>query len=165
MESQGSGTNEGRGRVLWRPPAGAAGSTRLGAYLGWLAAERGRELPPDDYGAVWRWSVEDLDGFWRSVWDHFGLLSSTPVGAALADASMPGARWFPGVELNYATHALRHDDGGPALVGAVAVPAPGRAGRGRRCATGSTGAGPGWPAWASAGATGWRPTCPTSPRP
>jgi acetoacetyl-CoA synthetase len=106
-----------RGRVLWRPPADAAEHTRIGAYLRWLAAERGRRFPEGDYEALWRWSVDDLDGFWRSVWDHFTLASSTPVGPALADPSMPGARWFPGVTLNYATHALRHDTGGPALVG------------------------------------------------
>ncbi|HET8618168.1 MAG TPA: acetoacetate--CoA ligase [Acidimicrobiales bacterium] len=106
-----------RGRVLWRPPADAAEHTRIGAYLRWLAAERGRRFPEGDYGALWRWSVDDLDGFWRSVWDHFALASSTPVGPALADPSMPGARWFPGVALNYATHALRHDTGGPALIG------------------------------------------------
>ena len=106
-----------RGRVLWRPPADAAEHTRIGAYLRWLAAERGRRFPEGDYDALWRWSVDDLDGFWRSVWDHFALASSTPVGPALADPSMPGARWFPGVALNYATHALRHDTGGPALVG------------------------------------------------
>jgi acetoacetyl-CoA synthetase len=107
----------GRGRVLWRPPAGAAAQTRIGAYVRWLAEERGRSFPAGDYDALWRWSVEDLDGFWRSVWDHFALRSSTPVGPALTDASMPGARWFPGVELNYAAHALRHDPPGPALVG------------------------------------------------
>jgi acetoacetyl-CoA synthetase len=106
-----------RGRLLWSPPPDAGERTRLGRYLRWLAADRGPDLDPGDYGAVWRWSVADLDGFWRSLWDHFRLDSTAPPTVALADAAMPGARWFPGVELNYAAHALRSEPGGPALVG------------------------------------------------
>jgi acetoacetyl-CoA synthetase len=107
-----------RGRVLWSPPADVRARTRIGAYLRWLADE-GRSFA--GYDELWRWSVDDLDGFWRSIWDHFGLESATPVRRALADRSMPGARWFPGVELNYAAHALRtaggDGGGGTALVG------------------------------------------------
>jgi acetoacetyl-CoA synthetase len=117
VDDEGTGATTGRGRVLWRPPADAGDATRIGRYLRWLAAERGHSFPEGDYDALWRWSVEDLDGFWRSVWDHFDLRSSTPVGPALATAAMPGARWFPGVELNYAAHALRSEGPGPALVG------------------------------------------------
>src|SRR5262245_3992768 len=103
-----------RGRLLWSPDPAAARQTRLGRYLAWLAAERGRSFAPDDYDALWRWSVDDLDGFWGSIWDHFALASTAPPTEALADASMPGARWFPGVELNYAAHALRAEPDGPA---------------------------------------------------
>ena len=72
----------------------------------------------DGYDELWRWSITDLDAFWRSIWDHFDLRSATPVGEALADDRMPGARWFPGIELNYASHALRAAGRrGPALVG------------------------------------------------
>ncbi len=106
-----------RGRVLWSPDPAAAERSRLGRYLAWLAAERGRHFAVDDYPGLWQWSVEDLDGFWRSLWDHFRLESTAPPTVALADASMPGTRWFPGVELNYAAHALRAEPNGPALVG------------------------------------------------
>ncbi|HEY7071579.1 MAG TPA: acetoacetate--CoA ligase [Acidimicrobiales bacterium] len=117
MDDEGTGATTGRGRVLWRPPPGTGEHTRIGRYVLWLAAERGLSFPDGDYDALWRWSTEDLDGFWRSVWDHFDLRSATPVGPALAGAAMPGARWFPGVELNYAAHALRSEGPGPALVG------------------------------------------------
>jgi acetoacetyl-CoA synthetase len=76
----------------------------MGRYLDWLGTERG--LRRDDYDAAWRWSVDEPGAFWQSVWDHFGVRSSTPPGPALADARMPGASWFPGSALNYAEHAL-----------------------------------------------------------
>jgi acetoacetyl-CoA synthetase len=90
--------------VLWSPPADARERSRMGAYLAWLERSRGVRLA--DYDAAWRWSVEDPGAFWQSVWDHFGVRSTTPPGPALATSSMPGARWFPGAHLSYAEHAL-----------------------------------------------------------
>ena len=38
-----------------------AEGTALADYLSWLTSERGRTFP--DYESLWRWSIEDLDGF------------------------------------------------------------------------------------------------------
>ncbi len=75
----------------------------------------------DTYDALWRWSVTDLDAFWQSIWDYSGIQSPTPHTAVLAEARMPGARWFPGAQVNYAREVLRHADaahaaGMPAIV-------------------------------------------------
>jgi acetoacetyl-CoA synthetase len=59
-----------------------------------------------DYGALWRWSVTDLDGFWQAVWDYCGVRASVPPAAVLGSRAMPGADWFPGARLNYAEHVL-----------------------------------------------------------
>ena len=91
--------------VLWMPSPDARERTRIGAYLAWLEREKG--LTFDDYGSLQRWSVDDLGAFWSSVWEHFDVRSSTDPGPPLADASMPGARWFPDARLNWAQHCLR----------------------------------------------------------
>jgi len=91
--------------VLWTPPADVRERTRIGAYLAWLEGERGLSFA--DYDALLDWSLTDLDGFWRSIWDHFDVRSSTDPGPALAERRMPGARWFPGARLNWAAHCLR----------------------------------------------------------
>jgi len=88
-------------------------------YERWLREHRG--LSFDNYDALWRWSVDDLEGFWQSMWDFFDIQSPVPVGRVLADARMPGARWFEGTQLNYAQQVLRHADaahaaGHPAIV-------------------------------------------------
>ena len=78
----------------------------MGRWLDWLAQQRG--LTFDDYDAIWRWSVDDLEGFWSSVWQFFEVASSTPPGRPLPARRMPPqAAWFPGARLNYAQHALR----------------------------------------------------------
>ncbi|HEY6055978.1 MAG TPA: acetyl-coenzyme A synthetase N-terminal domain-containing protein, partial [Gaiellaceae bacterium] len=104
-----------QGQVLWRPPPDARERTELGRYLGWLAAERGLELA--DYETLWRWSTTDLEAFWASLWDFFGVRAHAPYERVLASRGMPGAEWFPGARLNYAEHMLGRDED----AGAVAV--------------------------------------------
>jgi acetoacetyl-CoA synthetase len=91
--------------VLWTPPADVRERSRIGDYLRWLGEHRGLDFP--DYDALWRWSVSDLDAFWRSMWDYFDVVAHTPPTAALTEAVMPGAQWFPGATLNYAENVLR----------------------------------------------------------
>ena len=91
--------------VLWSPAPDARDRTRIGQYLDWLERERGLRF--ERYDDLLRWSLDDLDGFWRSIWDHFGVRSAGDPGAALAEDRMPGARWFPGARLNWAEHCLR----------------------------------------------------------
>ncbi|MFL5905637.1 MAG: acetyl-coenzyme A synthetase N-terminal domain-containing protein, partial [Solirubrobacteraceae bacterium] len=91
--------------ILWEPPAELVERAQMTRYRRWLERERGMELA--DYHAMWRWSVQDLEGFWRSIWDYFGVQSPEPPGDVLVDRSMPGARWFEGTRVNYAEHLLR----------------------------------------------------------
>ncbi|RZI93742.1 MAG: acetoacetate--CoA ligase [Variovorax sp.] len=88
-------------------------------YQNWLREQRG--LAFDDYDALWRWSVTDLDAFWRSIWDYSGMQSPTPFSTVLVEEKMPGAVWFPGARANYAREVLRHAEaahaaGLPAIV-------------------------------------------------
>ena len=67
------------------------------AYMRWLAETRGVEAR--DYDELWRWSVEDLDDFWASIWDYFGVEADGDPLDRPASREMPGARWFEGAEL------------------------------------------------------------------
>ena len=105
-----------RGEVLWTPGPEASTQSRIGQYLGWLGQER--NLSFDRYDQLWRWSIDDIEAFWASIWDYFELQAATPPDRVLAGKiRMPGARWFPGATLNYAPHALV---GSPDAVAVVA---------------------------------------------
>ncbi len=93
---------------LWEPPAELVERARMTEYMRWLAAER--DLRFDGYHELWRWSVEDLEGFWDSIWDFFGVQADGERGAVLANRAMPGAEWFPGTSLNYAEHVFSGKD-------------------------------------------------------
>ncbi|MET9709813.1 acetoacetate--CoA ligase [Nocardiopsis alba] len=108
-------------RVLWEPDEERIESSNVVAFARWAAREKGVEafgsggstaVRDFDYDALWRWSVTDIDGFWASIWEFYGVRADTPYEAVLADRSMPGAEWFPGATLNYARHLFegRDDD-------------------------------------------------------
>jgi len=62
------------------------------------------------YDELWQWSVDDLEAFWASIWDSFGVRAATPYERVLGSREMPGAQWFPGAALNYAEHILADGD-------------------------------------------------------
>ncbi len=92
--------------VLWKPDQRTIDAAQVTCYQQWLTESRG--LAFDDYTALWKWSVNDLDEFWRTIWEYYDIQPGQQVGTVLEDASMPGAKWFPGVEVNYVSQVFRH---------------------------------------------------------
>jgi acetoacetyl-CoA synthetase len=90
-------------KLLWRPPAERIEHTTIHRF----ARTVGRE---GDYDALWRWSVDDLEGFWGAVWEFFDVQASEPYERVLGRREMPGAEWFPGSRLSYAEHFFRERD-------------------------------------------------------
>ena len=90
----------------WEPSVAAIRAAKITAFTQWLAVQRGMTFA--DYDALWRWSVDDLEGFWGAIWDYFAIPAATPRTGVLADARMPGAQWFPGVTMNYVDQVFRH---------------------------------------------------------
>ncbi len=91
--------------VLWSPSPERAAATQMARFMRWLEAERG--LAFADYQALWAWSVSDLEGFWTAIIEFFAL-DLTPWQAVLASRAMPGAEWFPGAQVSFPAHVLRH---------------------------------------------------------
>ncbi|WP_370151944.1 acetoacetate--CoA ligase [Ferrovibrio sp.] len=93
--------------LLWSPSPERIKRSRLRHYMDWLARERGLDFP--DYDALWRWSVQDIEAFWASIWDYFDIRAHKPYTKVLGRREMPGAEWFTGAELNFVDQVLRHE--------------------------------------------------------
>jgi acetoacetyl-CoA synthetase len=91
--------------ILWAPSAEMVERSQLARYMRWLAESR--DLHFEDYHALWRWSVSEVEEFWGTIWEYFGVISDDPEDEVLPERIMPGARWFPGTQLNYAEHIFR----------------------------------------------------------
>jgi acetoacetyl-CoA synthetase len=93
--------------LLWEPPAELVERAVMTRFM----RERGFAC----YADLWRWSVTDLEGFWGSIWDFFGVEGG--YGRVLGSREMPGAEWFAGARVNYAEHVFRgKDDAAVAIV-------------------------------------------------
>ena len=101
--------------TLWSPTVARIENSALREYLNWSEEREGRPFP--DHDAFWAWSVEDIDRFWLSIVDYFGVEFSAPWTQVRTADPMPHTRWFTGARLNWAQHALRRGaDDATALV-------------------------------------------------
>ncbi len=89
---------------LWEPSPQRRELTEMSRFMRWAGQRRGR--PFADYDALWRWSVDQLEDFWASIWEFFGVRASRPGERVLGARTMPGASWFEGSQLNYAENML-----------------------------------------------------------
>src|SRR6478672_2825542 len=91
--------------IVWTPSPERIASATITRYREWLNETRGLEL--EGYPDLWQWSVDELDGFWGSIWEFFEVQASEPYVRVLTTREMPGAQWFPGARLSYAEHVFR----------------------------------------------------------
>ena len=95
--------------ILWEPSEARRRASVLAGYMAFLEGEGLGAFA--GYDELWRWSVTDLEGFWGSIWRFYDV--GPPLSSAvLPQRTMPGCRWFPGVELNYADQAFRRGQAG-----------------------------------------------------
>jgi acetoacetyl-CoA synthetase len=89
---------------LWKPAADDVERAEMTRYMHWAGERRG--APFADYDELWRWSVQETEDFWASIWEFAGVRASRPYEQVLDSLAMPGTRWFAGSELNYAENML-----------------------------------------------------------
>ena len=93
------------GEILWRPSKEVIERANLTHFMDWLKERKGLEF--GSYGALWQWSVDEVEAFWESLWRYFDIIHSSPYEKVLSQHTMPGARWFEGARLNYAEQVFR----------------------------------------------------------
>ena len=95
--------------VLWTPPDELVDVVHDDP-LHALGVRRARAAASTTYEDLWQWSVDDLEAFWSSIWTFFDVTADAAPMRVLGSREMPGAEWFPGVELSYAEHVFRGKD-------------------------------------------------------
>ncbi len=98
--------------LLWEPTPELREDSEMARLM--------RDVGAEDYQALHAWSVQDIGRFWReAVWDRFEVLYDGSPEPALADARMPGARWFPNARLSFPEHVFRGKDDADAAIHAA----------------------------------------------
>ncbi|MCE2981301.1 MAG: acetoacetate--CoA ligase [bacterium] len=100
---------------LWSPSADRVERSHLKRFM--REVERRWGVHCSDHASLYRWSIEQPERFWLSVWDFCDVVAQTRGEVVLEEGDrMPGARWFPGARLNYAENLLRRADDAVAIV-------------------------------------------------
>jgi acetoacetyl-CoA synthetase len=95
-------------KLLWTPSDERISNTTLAAYERWLHDSRG--LTFGSYEDMWRWSVAEIDEFWRTIVEYFEVRFGAGGETVLDDGRMPGTQWFPGTTVSYPEHIFRGRD-------------------------------------------------------
>ena len=123
---------------LWIPSRERLRASNLVHFAAWLAgsghdreggpaalasvAEPSRDSaapshdPQRGYDALWRWSIEQQEGFWDSLWDWCGIVGDKGERVFEEGDGMAGARYFPDARLNFAENLLRRRTDEPAIM-------------------------------------------------
>ena len=80
--------------VLWSPRPAAGRTPLVAQYARTLRESRG--VGVSGYDELWRWSVADLEGFWGSLWDFFGVSAHDADLARAGRSRDAGRRVVPG---------------------------------------------------------------------
>ena len=100
---------------LWQPTPARIASTNMTAFAKALGGAAGKTFA--DYEALWRYSVDAPESFWRFIWDWAGVVAGTRGETVIANkGKMPGAAFFPDARINYAENLLKWRDDRDALV-------------------------------------------------
>jgi len=103
-------------KPIWEPSKERADGANISRFMRFVREQTGN----DDirrHAPLYDFSIRQPEKFWPLVWEFCGIRASGDFEEVLADKDkMPGARWFPGVRLNFAQNLLRHKDDRIALI-------------------------------------------------
>jgi len=99
---------------LWRPNEQDLQNSPWMAFSEFAGKRVGQSV--SDPVALHEWSVTDREDFWSAVWDFCGVRGTKGERIIENGDAMPGAKFFPDAELNFAENLLSRTGAEPALL-------------------------------------------------
>ncbi|HET8553542.1 MAG TPA: acetoacetate--CoA ligase [Rhodanobacteraceae bacterium] len=101
---------------IWKPSPERADHANMSRFVRFVAEQTGNE-DIRRYAPLYDFSIRQPEKFWPLVWEFCGIRASGQFEPVLENAEqMPGARFYPGVTLNFAQNLLRFRDDKLAIV-------------------------------------------------
>jgi acetoacetyl-CoA synthetase len=99
----------------WVPDSVRRSGTHLAAFM--QRIDQTLTADAAGYDALWRWSIDQPEAFWRAVWKFTGVIGEPGQRVLAPDPQgMRFAKWFPQARLNFAENLLRPSENPEALV-------------------------------------------------
>ena len=93
--------------VLWRPSSKIKEESNLNQFIKNFVDEF-KNQSDVKYEELWKWSIENPEKFWDSIWDYSNVLGEKGEILLKDKDKMPGARFFPNAKLNYTENVLKN---------------------------------------------------------
>lgn len=99
---------------LWVPSEERKSTANITRFMHAVTARHGVDITT--YRQLYDWSVAHIPEFWAMMWEFAGIRASHGYDEVVDDLrAFPGANWFPGARLNFASNLLRYQDDRVAL--------------------------------------------------
>ncbi len=101
-------------KPLWEPSQARIAGANVTAFARVAIREWGLKF--NTYPDFYRWTVDQPEQFWQSLWQYAGVKGTHGERVLVHGEQMPGAQWFPDARLNFAENLLRRRDRADAMV-------------------------------------------------
>ncbi len=109
--------------LLWQPSKRRIANSNMTHFQKYLEQKTGKQFA--NYLQLHEWSTSHIEAFWESFVEFASVRYNGKYQEVITTHKMPGARWFPGMQLNYAENMLSPQLQGVA-VKAFLEPEPGQ---------------------------------------
>lgn len=92
-------------KKLWEGSSEFKSNSHLFQYQEWL--KDNQKLNFENYHELWKWSVDNIEDFWKSIWEYFHVTSHNQYKSVLS-GKMPKCKWFEGATINYTEHIFKN---------------------------------------------------------
>ncbi|MBI1954436.1 MAG: AMP-binding protein, partial [Proteobacteria bacterium] len=95
--------------LLWTPSQDQINQSNLKAFINYLKVRY--DLDIKDYQSLYKWSIDECETFWKSIWDFCGLSGSNQSEVILENGhNIEKTKFFPHATLNFAQNLLKRRD-------------------------------------------------------
>ena len=100
--------------IIWKPSSECKKSSNLYRFIELINKKHSLSITTE-YEDIWNWSVNNVENFWSLVWDFSQIIGRKGDKISENLDEMPGAKFFPEAQLNYAENLLRSPDNSLAI--------------------------------------------------
>ncbi len=98
-------------KAFWSPSEEEVKSSSMSKYLEYVNQRYSRNF--NNYNDLYAWSIENIEDFWKSVWDYSSVIYSERFHSIYSESKktkfpIPRPGWFAGAKLNFAENLLKY---------------------------------------------------------
>lgn len=100
---------------IWQPSEERKKKANMTKFIDLVNKYYGQKI--DSYNELHKWSINNLEDFWRVMWEFADVKASKRYDTIMSGAErMMDTKWFQGARLNFAENLLRYRDNQTALI-------------------------------------------------